>query len=375
MPRKLTLKEVIEKFKIVHGDTYDYSSIKEYKNNRTPLPIICRNHGLFYQNADKHFHGQGCPKCAKNYRMNTESFKEKAYIVHGDDYIYDEVEYKSTDTKIKIICKKCGKEFWQTPHCHLSGQGCPFCNGNELKTNEQYIKECRRIHGDKYIYNKTFYNGAFSYVTITCPIHGDFIQLAKIHLAGHGCPECAGKRKYDKEYLINQAIATHGDKYDYSLIDKIKNNRQKVPIICPIHGTFYQTIDNHINQGQGCPKCKRSLLEEEIRKFLIENNYKFEEQKRFTWLGSQSLDFYIPRYKVAIECQGIQHFKPTNFGGKHNNIDEAFKKTCSLDDNKNKLCQNNNIRLIYFAETELDYRYPICRTKEELLNEIKKNSI
>ena len=44
--------------------------------------------------------------------------------------------------------------------------------------------------------------------------------------------------------------------------------------------------------------------------FLKENNIEFETQKRFKWLGGKSLDFYLPKYNIAIECQGLQHFRP-----------------------------------------------------------------
>ena len=50
--------------------------------------------------------------------------------------------------------------------------------------------------------------------------------------------------------------------------------------------------------------------------FFRQNKIEYEYQKRFIWLGKQSLDFYLPKYNIAIECQGEQHFKPVDFGGK-----------------------------------------------------------
>ena len=62
-----------------------------------------------------------------------------------------------------------------------------------------------------------------------------------------------------------------------------------------------------------------------------------------SWLGRQSLDFYLPEYSVAIECQGIQHFEPIEFfGGK-----KAFEYIKILDKNKFILCNENNINLFY----------------------------
>ena len=67
------------------------------------------------------------------------------------------------------------------------------------------------------------------------------------------------------------------------------------------------------------------------------------EKKDLSWLGRQSLDFYLPEYSVAIECQGIQHFEPIEFfGGK-----KTFEYIKILDKNKFILCNENNINLFY----------------------------
>lgn len=85
-------------------------------------------------------------------------------------------------------------------------------------------------------------------------------------------------------------------------------------------------------------------------------------------MGLQSLDFYLPKYNIAIECQGIQHIKPDgNFGSKKLTKEEIYEKVCELDDIKNELCKNNGVNIIYYADTNLDYRYQICRNKNELL--------
>lgn len=57
---------------------------------------------------------------------------------------------------------------------------------------ESYINQSKSIHGDKFSYEKTKYKGANYKVTITCKLHGDFLQIARNHIRGHGCPECSG---------------------------------------------------------------------------------------------------------------------------------------------------------------------------------------
>ena len=62
--------------------------------------------------------------------------------------------------------------------------------------------------------------------------------------------------------FIQKAIKKHGSKYDYSLA-KYKNSKTKVKIICPEHGIFKQTLNNHLS-GHGCPKCRSSLIKEKL---------------------------------------------------------------------------------------------------------------
>ena len=58
------------------------------------------------------------------------------------------------------------------------------------------------------------------------------------------------------EKLIAKAKKIHGDKYDYSKSDA-PTCKDKAIFICPIHGEFEQTWDNHINGRSGCPKCAK----------------------------------------------------------------------------------------------------------------------
>lgn len=133
---KYSTDEWVARAKEIHGNKYDYSKVI-YTNKEIKVCIICLEHGEFWMTPDKHVNSkQGCPKCAKNYKLNSESFITKARVVHGNYYDYSKCVYKNTDTKICIICPEHG-EFLQTPHSHLSGKGCPKCheekNVNEIK--------------------------------------------------------------------------------------------------------------------------------------------------------------------------------------------------------------------------------------------------
>ena len=344
---KKTTEDFIKEAKAVHGDRYDYSST-EYINATTKVKIGCKIHGEFEQTPDNHLHGNGCPKCGGTVKKATDEFIKDAIAVHGDKYNYSSTEYKNAKTKVKIGCIEHG-EFEQTPNKHLQGKGCPKCIGRN-KTTEEFIKEAKKVHGDKYNYSSTEYNGSMIKVKIGCPIHGEFEQNPNSHLYGKGCPKCIGRNKTTDDFII-EAKAVHGDKYDYSLVEYI-DAKTKVKIGCPVHGIFEQNPSNHLN-GQGCPICNNSKGEIIISNYLSINKidfitqYKFKECKN---IRSLPFDFYLPKYNMCIEFDGKQHFESIEkFGG-----EEALLKNMERDNIKNKYCIDNNIKLLRIRYDQID---------------------
>lgn len=245
----------IERANITHKGKYIYDKDK-YVNAMTKVPILCLQHGTFWMTPMAHLSGQGCPKC-KGRGLSTEDIIEKFKKIHGEKYDYSKFTFTKMHDKSCIICHEHG-EFWQTPSKHLLGRGCPQCaiakrsKAKTLTTND-FIKKAKSIHGDKYDYSKTIYNGTYNELTITCPIHGDFIQRANDHLNGHGCSYCG-------------------------------NNMSK--------------------------------MEDEICNFLDAIGEKYERNNR-TILNGSEIDIFIPDKLIGIECDGLkwhsEEFKPNNY--------------------------------------------------------------
>jgi len=358
----------IEKSIKIHANKFHYSKV-EYVGSHTKVCIICPEHGEFYQSPTNHLSGNGCPKCASQYKRGKyrltafATFLTQAKEIHGDKYDYSKVEWKNTYSKITIICPIHG-EFTQIPQNHIRLKfGCRKC-GREIaksKVNKYninyFLKHAKKVHGDKYVYSKSQCFNATDKVEIICPVHGAFKQNANQHLQGHGCPKCnfdqmAKDRAMGKESFINKAKALFGEKYDYSKVEYI-NGQKKVCLICPTHGEFEVAPNSHLSNKSGCPICNESKLERELASILDRQNVKYERLKRFKWLRQQSLDFYLPEHNIAIECQGIQHFKPVDFAGKGEIwANELFKKNKKRDDIKLKRCLANNIEMIYVVDKE-----------------------
>ena len=280
--------------------------------------------------------------------MKREDIIKLAKETHKIEYDYSLVKDCKKNDNVDIICLKHGI-FSTRLNRFLKGSNCPYCSNKVKKTKETFVFEANEVHNDKYTYDNFEYINSHTKSFITCPIHGDFEQSPTNHLNGNGCPKCFFEKESklycsNTEEFIKKANKIHNNFYLYDKVEYVKNTINVI-ITCPIHGDFEQSPHNHL-QGKGCPICKQSHLENEIKKCLVENNINFEWQKRFEWLGKQSLDFYLPDYNIGIECQGKQHF---GIGGWSEHYD--FDKQIERDTLKYKLCKEKNIRILYYTNT------------------------
>jgi len=262
-----TNEQCITDFNKKHRGLYDYSLVT-YLGNKIPIQVICKIHGVFDIRPDSHLKGHGCSECANNIKKTNISYINEANIIHKNLYDYSKLVYLNNKTPITIICKIHG-DFSINPSWHLRGGICNMCEINSKKTHETYIKQVSNIHTNLYIYSKTKYKTARDSIIITCPIHGDFTQIARDHLSGHGCKKC------------NKSQA------EIKIMKWLENNN----IIYEDEKSFNECRN------------KRKLL----------------------------FDFYLPNYNTIIEYDGIQHFKPIeHFGGL--NRFEIVKQNDSIKD-------------------------------------------
>jgi hypothetical protein len=122
----------------------------------------------------------------------------------------------------------------------------------------ELLKRAKLIHGDKYDYSKTEYVNKRVNIIVTCKLHGDFTISPKNHWEGQGCKQCGyinrDNRRSETNKFIQQAKDVHGDKYDYTKTE-YTTARNKVKIVCPIHGEFDIKAASHTTNKQGCREC------------------------------------------------------------------------------------------------------------------------
>lgn len=267
MPKKLTQEEFIRRANEIHNGRYDYSKV-QYVNGTTPVIIICPEHGEFSIKPQKHLAGQGCKPCgyirnSHTLRKDTAWFIAKATKVYHGKYDYSRAVYNGAEEEVEIICPIHGL-FKQRAVSHTSGYGCNKCaieevHNQQRKPREQFIAEVKAIFGDRYDFSKVDYKRNRLAVTVICPKHGAWQSRPNDLLRGHGCPKCADEenaiaRMLDRTEFIERATKIHNGYYDYSKVHYLGMSR-KVEIICPVHGSFWQVPNSHL-QGKGCVKCK-----------------------------------------------------------------------------------------------------------------------
>jgi hypothetical protein len=260
----MTHGEFINRSKEVHGDRYDYSKV-QYTNQNEKVTFICKVHGEYLQRPSQHLRGDNCRKCTdiewgNKARMTNDEFIRRSNIIFDNKYDYSKVEYKGMESKVIIGCPIHG-EYMKTPHTHLlDKQGCIKCSNDKMREHfshkDIFVDKARKIHGDRYEYDKVEYINNQTYVVITCPTHGDF---------------------------------------------------KVIP-------------NNHTSKKSGCPICSFSKNEDLISKILIDKEIDYIPQKSFNDCKGirQKLkfDFFLPKHNTLIEYDGIQHYEEVVYFGK-----------------------------------------------------------
>ena len=139
-----------------------------------------------------------------------DRFLDSASSIHGSRYCYGNTVYKGLKFKVEIKCRDHGI-FWQEANSHLSGAGCPQCDKSKKLDTATFVERAVKIHNGLYSYEKVDYQGLYKKVIITCKIHGDFLQAPTNHLAGNRCNKCAsGKFVMENEWLDHMNIPDDG---------------------------------------------------------------------------------------------------------------------------------------------------------------------
>lgn len=314
--------------------------------------------------------------------MKSNTFKnwcidnDKEYLLKEWDYernLKQPYEYTKCSGK-KVFWRCYSNHSWKTTIAHRVSEntGCPVCANKKLLKGYNDLHTLRpdiaiEWHSTKN--NKKpsdFLVGSHQKVWWICQNGHEWeasIESRTRKNSSTGCAVCSKKRLYKGEndlitFCENHIEAKHLLKewyYQKNLIkpdEIVATSNKKVWWICSNNHKWNATVSSRV-RGNRCPKCNpNTSFPEQAIFYYISQIFK-KTTSRYN-INKIELDIFIPELNTGIEYDGYYF---------HKNAEQR-------EITKNKICQENNIRLIRIREKGLRI-YDNCESiiRDEYNNE------
>ena len=338
MAKRLSYEDIKER---IEKEGYVLLS-KEYINNKQKLEMICPKGHKHIGTWREFQSGCRCSECGGTKKKTYEEVKE---YIESQGYILKSLEYINSQTNLDMICPN-GHNYSANFNNFQKGYRCKECSGLKEKDIDFIAKYLNDNYNYTYISGE--YKNAHSKLTIKCPNGHEFItDWNRIKNGKCNCKKC------NEKYWNVESVSEYFKEYGFKLISKeYKNPKTSLKIECCNGHIFNKTL-NAFNENKCCPICSSSSGEDRISGILKGMNIDFIFQKTFKECKDKKVlpfDFYIPKYNLIIEFDGIQHFKPiSKFEG-----EEGFSIRILHDAIKNQYCEDNNINILRIPYWDYD---------------------
>jgi len=243
---KYSSEQFIQVVKTKHPEiSYDFTKF-EYKGSLIKSEIICKKHGSFWMNPNNLLSGQQCASCQKEkstLEKRKQEFFDKIKSIYQGTLDFSQFDYLNADTKGKVICSKHG-DLWIRPrHLILNHTKCKKCVIEEkknlkikqvelkkqnqkkriphnLKSEQEWLEIFNKIHNNKYKYIDLDIINRKSIIKIICPVHGIFFQKVENHIRTIGCPNCGKINNYSKSQWVERGKNKEGIFYVIKCFNK-----------------------------------------------------------------------------------------------------------------------------------------------------------
>lgn len=201
-------------------------------------------------------------------------------------------------------------------------------------TQEEFVARATQVHHGKYVYSKASYKGKDEKVCIVCPIHGEFWQTPHNHLDSQECPKCSKQKRTSN----TEEFIAKARSIHGNKYDYSKTryvtSKTKVVIICPIHGEFLQRPDIHLS-GSICPKCVNESKTNTLEYYIELSKKKHGDKYDF------SHAVYLGcRHKIEIHCKdcgNVFYSTPLNL------INGQGCRMCRIEEDRRIACLEGEI--------------------------------
>lgn len=291
-------------------------------------------------------------------KLTNEEFLKRFTDKYEDNYIIIG-EYVNSSTPIEIIHRACGGVNYPRPNDLFNNQYyCNVCRKNRINSinsNQKFNNKIKTISNGR-IFLVGNYKGYKEYVTIHCNKHNIDYRTKAVNVTRKDritCPKCVSENKHNSQVKSEEMFKQQLHDFHNGTIVSLEsyvNTHTKIKFKCTICNNVFKSEPNSVIRLSGCPYCNQYKGELEISKYLDTLGIAYESQKKFSDLKDTrnlSYDFFVTEYKLLIEYNGEQHYKPINFfGGK-----PAYEKQVKHDETKKKYAKENNYKLLTIRYT------------------------
>jgi hypothetical protein len=311
-------------------------------------------------------HKTGCPKCSKVAPLTNEEVDKrlKGRTVKRIGKVINNQE------KIEFLCliDECGYIWKASPNNVMSGKGCHKC-AKQIRLTNEIIDERLLKTNIRRLSDVINAKKRVNFKCLVCEYNWWTSPWAVSNLIS-GCPSCSKCIELTNEIIDQRIMGRNIKRLDDYIIDNTKLRWLCLNKNCK--NIWFGLVSNVVNKESGCPNCSLSKNEKIAAEMLIKSGLIIEKQKIikniFKNENSQiKVDFYLPEINTIIEYNGIQHYVPVTFGNMTaEQAKIAFEKQKNRDKYLQKICDNNNINLIWIDGRQ----YTNSKLKNYILNDL-----
>lgn len=240
--------------------------------------------------------------------------KEQFYSLLKEKYNepFEIIEYNGTSKEGKYYCGYCKQEYHLLKMGKLLSENrkhiCAHCFSSKYAEQVlDYFNLDKTLSFIQFGYKQNLHKPTAIYSCNSCGEQTEkpYIEFLKYPTCIH-CKENAKRRNTN---TIN-ALLPEG----FKLMEEYSGQYEKTLVRHECGLIFKIRPKDLINGHSYCPKCskKASKGERKIMEFLSENKIEYIKEKMFDWSENKRYDFFLPKYNLLIEYNGIQHYKEIN---------------------------------------------------------------
>lgn len=243
-------------------------------------------------------------------KISLEEFTEKvAKLPKGNLELIDLSTYTSARHKVRVVCKIHGESFVEGKRI-LGGSLCKDCHIDSMKRPySEYLCEFKKVHGDKYTYQEDFQlTNSKDKIPIICKLHGVFHQNIHKHLLGRDCPSCTKDLRPNFQTYVGICLEKYGPEYTVEAVGTYETVRSVLRLNCPHHGPSEKKAKKFLEGSFGCPGCVNDSQRKTKEGFLAKCKSIHGERYDYT-----STIYVQANSLVEVRCRshGVFPIKPT----------------------------------------------------------------